>query len=55
MWLNRNNIWAEDAEIMTKNYDYKAQLAEANPDPRFDKFSSYYGPWSARLGVRFSF
>ena len=55
MWLNRNSIWAEDSEITTKTYDYKAQLAEANPDPRFGKFSSYYGPWSARLGVRFSF
>jgi len=55
LWLNRNSIWADDAEIITKTYDYKAQLADANPDPRFNKFSSYFGPWSARLGVRFSF
>lgn len=55
MWLNRNNIWATDAEIMTKNYDYRAQLPGANPDPRFGKFSSYFGPWTARLGVGFSF
>ena len=55
MWLNRNSIWAEDAEIMTKNYDYTAQLADANPDPRFGKYSRYFGPWSARLGVKLSF
>lgn len=55
MWLNRTSIWADDAEIITKNYDYKAQLPAASPDPRFGMFSSYFGPWTARLGVKFSF
>jgi len=55
MWLNRVSMWAPDEEIVAKNYDYKGHLSEAEPDPRFSKFSSYYEPWSARLGVRFSF
>jgi len=55
MWLNRNSIWAEDAEIMSKNYDYEAALPDANPDPRFGKYSTYFDQWSARLGVKFSF
>jgi hypothetical protein len=54
---NRTAIRLSDEEIMAKDFDWKAALAtgDYDDDPRFGQFTSKYGRWSARLGLRFSF
>ncbi|MGB2845102.1 MAG: carboxypeptidase regulatory-like domain-containing protein [Candidatus Aminicenantaceae bacterium] len=54
---NRSTIRVTDAEFLSETYDYRAELATGNyrDDPRFGEFTSKFGRWSARLGLRFSF
>jgi len=54
---NRSTIRVSDAEFLSETYDYKAELATGayRDDPRFGEFTSKFGRWSARLGLRFSF
>jgi len=54
---NRTAVRLTDAEIMSTTYDWQAALDTGtyDDDPRFNQFTSKFGRWSARLGVRFSF
>jgi hypothetical protein len=53
--MNRNTMQPTDDQILTKTYDYKADVVNWNPDPRYGKVTDYYGPWSVRLGAKLSF
>jgi hypothetical protein len=56
--LNRTAIWADDEEILdgtlASNYPALVQ-SEGDPHPAFGWWSTRFGSWSMRLGVRFSF
>ena len=52
---NRIGMHASDEEILSKNFDWRSQLPDHDPDPRFGKYTTRFGTWTARLGVRFSF
>lgn len=52
---NRTGIHATDAQILSKSFDWEPLIATHNPDPRYLKYTSRFGTWSARLGFRFSF
>jgi hypothetical protein len=56
---NRNTMWIEDWQFLAENYDWQAAL-DAPGDPYwksiiFNKYTTRYGTWSARIGARFSF
>jgi hypothetical protein len=51
----RVGINASDADLLSKNFDWRAQIASHTPDPRYGLWSSRFGTWSWRLGARFSF
>lgn len=53
--MNRNTMQPSDDQILLKTYDYKAQLINWNPDPRYGMVTDYYGAWSVRLGAKLSF
>jgi len=55
MSMNRIGIPATDDEILSKNYDYKSNVLLYDPDPTFGLVTTYFPPWSARVGARFSF
>lgn len=51
----RTMIRATDAQHLSKTFDWKAEIPTHTPDPRYGLANSYFGPWSARVGARFSF
>ncbi len=56
--INLYGIWADYSQILdgTLARDYKQMVAEADDThPAFNKWVSRFGPWSARLGLKFSF
>jgi hypothetical protein len=56
--INLYGIWADYSQILdgTLARDYKQMVAEADDThPAFNKWASRFGPWSARLGLKFSF
>ncbi len=53
--MNRVTLAATDDEILSKNLDYKTLIKNLDPNPLYDKDSTFFGTWSARLGFRFSF
>jgi hypothetical protein len=52
---NRNQVFAEDDQILAKTYDWQAAVLDANPDPSFKMPLWQFDAWTARLGARFSF
>lgn len=57
---NRNTMWIEDYQILSKTYDWEDALYNDPDDTYFVNtayglWSSRYGTWSARVGARFSF
>jgi hypothetical protein len=44
-----------DAQILSKTYDWQADLPNYRPNAMFNKYSGHYGTWSTRLGAKFSF
>jgi hypothetical protein len=55
MIMNRIGIPATDEEILSKNYDYKSNVLLYDPNPMYGLVTTYFPPWSARVGARFSF
>ena len=56
--LNLDGIWADNAQILdgTLARDYKAMVLDANDvNSAYGKWETRFGPWSARLGLKFSF
>ncbi len=56
---NRNTMWIEDWQFLAQDFDWQAEL-ETPGDPYwksviFNKYTSRYGTWSARVGARFTF
>jgi hypothetical protein len=52
---NRLTMRALPAQLLTKTYDWKAQLPNYWPNEQFGMWTSRYAPWNARVGARFSF
>ena len=55
---NLDGIWADDAQILdgTLARDYKAMVLEAGDvNSAYGKWETRFAPWSARLGLKFSF
>ncbi len=52
---NRTTMRALPAELLTKTYDWKANLSKYWPDERWGMWTSRFAPWNARIGARFSF
>ncbi len=54
---NRVSLRVTDEQIMSTTYDWEGELASGkyNDDPRYLQYTSKYGRWSARFGIRFSF
>ena len=56
---NRNTMWIEDWQFLAQDFDWQAEL-ETPGDPYwksviFNKYTSRYGTWTARVGARFTF
>jgi hypothetical protein len=52
---NRTMMRATTTELLTRTYDWKANLPNYWPSESFGWWTSRLGPWTARLGARFSF
>jgi hypothetical protein len=52
---NRTTMRALPAELLTKTYDWKANLPKYWPNEQFGMWTSRLAPWNARIGARFSF
>jgi len=52
---NRLTMRTTPAQLLTKTYDWKAQLPNYWPNEQFGMWTSRLGPWNARVGARFSF
>jgi hypothetical protein len=52
---SRYGFSISDEEILSKTYDWEANLPDYRPNEMFGKYTSRFGTWSARLGARFSF
>jgi len=52
---NRTMMRATVPELLTKTYDWKTTLPNFWPSIAYQQWTSRYGPWSARVGARFSF
>ena len=52
---NRVSMPISTDEILSKSFEYRARLPECDPDPSFFMETSRFGPWSARVGAKFSF
>ena len=55
MGMNRIGIPVTNDEILSKNYDYKSNVLLYDPNPMYGLVTTYFPPWSARVGARFSF
>jgi hypothetical protein len=55
--INRYDMYISDEDILAKNYSYEAFLSNRPGDrnPLYGLWSSRMGPWSARLGFKFTF
>jgi len=52
---NRTTMRALPAQLLTKTYDWKAQLPNYWPNEQFGMWTSRFAPWNARVGGRLSF
>jgi hypothetical protein len=52
---SRYSYSISDEEILSKTYDWEANLPDYRPNEMFGKFTNRFGTWTARFGARFSF
>jgi len=52
---NRTSMSVSDEEILSKTFDWEGALADYWPNIQFNKYTSRFDTWTARLGARFSF
>ena len=51
--MNRDSVYATDDDFLSKSMDFTKLFA--NADPRYLQEYNFFGPMSARLGIKFLF